>query len=108
MSGNFLAHMSAESPLNISPTLSEVISEASEPLDNFLKYPTLGQLLKIPPLSARTNLITLCQVAQVASFRPDSAFMPKFPLAVMAKFTRHSLEKSPLQSCSLLLYLTAA
>ena len=29
--GNFPAHMSAESPLNISPNLSEVISEVSEP-----------------------------------------------------------------------------
>ena len=31
MSGNFLAHMSAESPSNISPNPSEVISEVSEP-----------------------------------------------------------------------------
>ena len=30
-SGNFPAHVSAESPLNISPNLSEVISEVSEP-----------------------------------------------------------------------------
>jgi hypothetical protein len=30
-SGNFPAHMSAESPLNISLNLSEVISEVSEP-----------------------------------------------------------------------------
>ena len=30
-SGNFPAHMSAESPLNISPNRSEVISEVSEP-----------------------------------------------------------------------------
>ena len=30
-SGNFLPHVSAESPLNISPNLSEVISEVSEP-----------------------------------------------------------------------------
>ena len=30
-SGNFLAHMSAESPSNISPNPSEVISEVSEP-----------------------------------------------------------------------------
>ncbi len=31
MSGNFLAHVSAESPSNISPNPSEVISEVSEP-----------------------------------------------------------------------------
>ena len=31
MSGNFPAHMSAESPSNISPNPSEVISEVSEP-----------------------------------------------------------------------------
>ena len=31
MSGNFLPHMSAESPSNISPNPSEVISEVSEP-----------------------------------------------------------------------------
>ena len=31
MSGNYLAHMSAESPSNISPNPSEVISEVSEP-----------------------------------------------------------------------------
>ena len=30
-SRNFPLHMSAESPLNISPNLSEVISEVSEP-----------------------------------------------------------------------------
>ena len=30
-SGNFPAHMSAESPSNISPNLSEVISEVSDP-----------------------------------------------------------------------------
>ena len=30
-SGNFPAHVSAESPLNISPNLSEVISKVSEP-----------------------------------------------------------------------------
>ena len=30
-SGNFPAHMSAESPSNISPNPSEVISEVSEP-----------------------------------------------------------------------------
>jgi hypothetical protein len=30
-SGNFPAHMSAESPLNISPNSSKVISEVSEP-----------------------------------------------------------------------------
>ena len=30
-SGNFPAHMSAESPLNISPNFSEVISKVSEP-----------------------------------------------------------------------------
>ena len=34
-SGNFLAHMSPESPSNISPNPSEVISEVSEPYDNF-------------------------------------------------------------------------
>jgi hypothetical protein len=34
MSGNFPAHVYAESPLNISPNLSEVISGVSEP-----KYP---------------------------------------------------------------------
>jgi hypothetical protein len=38
-SGNFPVHVSAESPLNISPNLSEVISEVSEPYDNFSKYP---------------------------------------------------------------------
>ena len=31
MRGNFLAHVSAESPSNISPNPSEVISEVSEP-----------------------------------------------------------------------------
>ena len=31
ISGNFLAHVSAESPSNISPNPSEVISEVSEP-----------------------------------------------------------------------------
>ena len=36
--GNFPAHVSAESHLNISPNLSEVISEVSEPYDNFSKY----------------------------------------------------------------------
>ena len=30
-SGNFMAHVSAESPLNIFPNLSEVISEVLEP-----------------------------------------------------------------------------
>ena len=39
VSGNFSAHMSAESPLNISPNPSEVISKVSEPYDNFSKYP---------------------------------------------------------------------
>ena len=34
-SGNFPAHMSAESPLNTSPNPSEAISEVLEPLDNF-------------------------------------------------------------------------
>jgi hypothetical protein len=32
--GNFLAHMSAESPSNISPNPLEVISEIFEPYDN--------------------------------------------------------------------------
>ena len=31
VSGNFTAHVSAESPSNISPNPSEVISEVSEP-----------------------------------------------------------------------------
>ena len=35
MIGNFSAHMSGESPSNISPNPSEVISEVSEPQDNF-------------------------------------------------------------------------
>ena len=35
MSGNCQAHMSAESPSNIFPNPSEVISEISEPYDNF-------------------------------------------------------------------------
>ena len=39
MSENLLAHMSAESPLNICPNFSEVISEVSEAYDNFSKYP---------------------------------------------------------------------
>ena len=34
-SGNIPAHVSAESPSNISPNPSEVISEVSEPYDNF-------------------------------------------------------------------------
>ena len=34
-SRNFPAHMSAESPSNITPNPSEVISEVSEPYDNF-------------------------------------------------------------------------
>ena len=34
-SSNFPVHVSAESHLNISPNLSEVISEVSEPYDNF-------------------------------------------------------------------------
>jgi hypothetical protein len=38
-SGNFPAHMSAESSSNTSPNPSEVISEVLEPLDNFSKYP---------------------------------------------------------------------
>jgi hypothetical protein len=36
-SENFPAHVCAESPLNISPNLSEVISEVSEPLGNYSK-----------------------------------------------------------------------
>jgi hypothetical protein len=36
---NFLAHVSAESPLNISPNLSEVITEVLETYKNFTKYP---------------------------------------------------------------------
>ena len=88
MSGNFLAQMSAESPSNISPNPSEVISEVLEPTigpkpmvhvdwettvnnsagadgglqsrlqtsptaphKSYPKFGTLGQLLKIPPLS---------------------------------------------------------
>ena len=43
-SGNFPVHVSAESSLNISPNLSEVISEV---------FGTLGQLFKVPPLSAQ-------------------------------------------------------
>ena len=35
VSGNFPAHVSAESPSNISPNPSEVISKVSEPQDNF-------------------------------------------------------------------------
>jgi hypothetical protein len=38
-SGNFSARVSAESPSNILPNPSEVISEVSQPLDNFFKYP---------------------------------------------------------------------
>ena len=38
-SGNFTAPMSEESPSNISPNPSEVISDVSEPYDNFWKYP---------------------------------------------------------------------
>jgi hypothetical protein len=37
MSENFPGHMSAESPLNISTKPSKVISEVSEPMDNFWK-----------------------------------------------------------------------
>ena len=36
-SGIFPAHVSAESPSNISPNHSEVISEVSELYDNFLR-----------------------------------------------------------------------
>ena len=39
MNRNVSAHMSAKSPLNISPKPSEVISKVSEPYDNFSKYP---------------------------------------------------------------------
>ena len=42
VSGNFPAHMSAESPLNISPSPSKVISKVPESYDNFLKYPPLS------------------------------------------------------------------
>ena len=35
MSRNYLAHMSANPPLNVSPNPSEVISEVLETLDNF-------------------------------------------------------------------------
>jgi hypothetical protein len=38
-SGNFPAHVSAESPSSTSPNPSKVISEVLEPLDNFSKYP---------------------------------------------------------------------
>ena len=38
-SENFPVHMSAETPLNISPNLSEVIFEVSDPYENFSKYP---------------------------------------------------------------------
>ena len=38
MSGNFPAHMSAESPSNISSNTSEVISDVSEPYDNFWNF----------------------------------------------------------------------
>ena len=40
VSENIPAHMSAESPSNISPNPSEVISEVSEPKDNFRNYPS--------------------------------------------------------------------
>ena len=44
-SGNFKAHLSANSLSNISPNCSEVITKFSEPLDNFGKYPPLsGQI----------------------------------------------------------------
>ena len=42
MSGNFPAHVSAESPPNISPNPSEVIPEVSESYNNFWKYPPLS------------------------------------------------------------------
>ena len=45
-SGNFLAHVSAESPLNISP----------QPLRSHIQsFGTLGQLLEIPPF-VRPNI----------------------------------------------------
>ena len=42
VSGNFPAHMSAESPLNIFPNTSEVISEVFGTLRQLLKYPILS------------------------------------------------------------------
>ena len=44
MSGNLLAHVSAESPSNISPNTSEVVSNVSEP------YWNLKKKLTAPPL----------------------------------------------------------
>ena len=50
-SGNFPAHVSAESPSNISPNPSEVISEVSEPYDNFWNFQkeTLKKPKNAPP-----------------------------------------------------------
>ena len=50
-SGNFPAHVSVESPSNISPNPSEVISEVSEPKDNFWNFQQ--KKLKMPPEGAR-------------------------------------------------------
>ena len=49
MSGNFPAHVSpvAESPSNISPNTSEVISEVSGPQEIFLKYPPLSAQIQL-------------------------------------------------------------
>ena len=44
-SGIFTADVSAESPSNISPNPSEVISKVSEPKDNFWNYPPLSAKL---------------------------------------------------------------
>ena len=56
-SGNFPAHVSAESPSNISPNPSEVISEVSEPWDNFWNFQKkILKNLKTPPQGARGGL----------------------------------------------------
>jgi hypothetical protein len=47
VSGNFLAHLSAESPSNISPNPSEVISQSFGTIGKLLKFSK--KKLKMPP-----------------------------------------------------------
>ena len=52
-SGNFPAHMSAESPSNISPILSKFISDVSDPYDTFFSF------LFLPPLFKTTERVVV-------------------------------------------------
>ena len=59
MRGNFAMHMSANSPSKISLNPSEVISEVSEPYNNFLKYPTFPKKSHIVQGEGGGNLFVL-------------------------------------------------